>query len=153
MASEKPGQTVQSTGDTMSRIKGTTKNFTCKRCGYTCAKRAILQGHLSKKGMCASTVEDVSREVLLAELEPKNKLTCATCQKTFIKPGMLLRHRENCSIATVPAPAVHVAPTVDHAKMLCSDVVIIKQQLATLLAEVSFLKGFLLGEASARKTS
>ena len=122
-------------------------SFTCKRCGYVCGKRAILQGHLSRKTACAATVSDVATTVLLAELEHKNKLTCATCQKSFIKPGMLIKHRETCVAApTVPAQEDNRC-TPGYVTMRSSDLETMKQQLMTLVNEVSFLKGFLLGEA------
>lgn len=78
--------------------------FECKRCGYECSRQQHLLNHLQKKTPCRVTVEDITRERLVEEIQDAQALTkqardyvkCDWCECDVTKKN-LARHKKTCS--------------------------------------------------------
>jgi hypothetical protein len=71
--------------------------YICKRCGYKATQKQNLKNHLQKKKECESLYENISREILLKELEKKiTTLNCNKCNKIFSSRQSKWTHEQNC---------------------------------------------------------
>ena len=109
----------------------------CKRCGYSCARRSVMETHLARKTQCLPTKQDIPTDVLLKQLFPENNpLVCKSCKKSFVKPGMLLRHQQTCTStqhepsSDIPSPPQPTAASTRHPSM--EEFTVMKDELASL---------------------
>ena len=74
--------------------------FMCKRCGYETSLKGNIVKHLKKKLPCDVVLEDISRDVLIAEIPYKqydNKtLKCKYCETMFTCQPNRSRHMKTC---------------------------------------------------------
>lgn len=72
--------------------------FSCKRCGYSTKFKYNLKTHLQRKHVCKPILEDITIEILLNEIQPKEEPSyrCNVCNKPFTKPNNKYRHQKTC---------------------------------------------------------
>lgn len=80
-----------------------TKEYICKRCGYTSKFKYSLRAHLLKKKECIIELENISREKLVEDLEvkekkEKSKYVCNKCNKEFVNRQNRWKHDKICNV-------------------------------------------------------
>jgi hypothetical protein len=79
----------------MSNLK-----YCCKRCGYETNLKSNLKIHLTSKKECTIKLEDINREILLNELNKKEKhYICKSCNKEFNNRQNKWKHEKICKIS------------------------------------------------------
>jgi hypothetical protein len=73
--------------------------FTCKRCGFSSKYKSCLKTHLTRMYPCDPTLEDLSREALLNDLQPNIRpktFPCPSCQSLFTSRQGVHAHKKIC---------------------------------------------------------
>ena len=81
-------------------VRGRMSAKVCRRCGYVGGSSRNLRRHLERARPCEAVVEDVARDVLLAEAEteaPQARFACKSCEKVYSHASGLSRHRKQCT--------------------------------------------------------
>jgi len=68
--------------------------YSCKRCGYETDRKSNIIHHLEKQKVCSPSLNDLSRDVLIAELNQPKDYKCDVCQKTFSHRQTLHTHKK-----------------------------------------------------------
>jgi hypothetical protein len=70
--------------------------ITCQRCGYESTLKSNVRIHLNKKVPCECTLNNISREQLLADLydSSRNTIFCSKCPKSYTTKQGLLAHEQ-----------------------------------------------------------
>lgn len=128
--------------------------YECKRCGYSCPRRSVIETHLARKTPCLPTKQDIPTDVLLKQLFPENNsLVCKSCKKSFVKPGMLLRHQQTCTSAKpepssdIPAPQPTAAlvryPSIEEFTVMKEELASLKLLYTSLQLDMVIMKSSL----------
>ena len=140
--------------DTVTKSNNTIKTFkfNCPRCGHGTDLKANMTSHLLNKKPCEAKFENLSRETILLQLNPKPKLPqvkCEHCDKIVVKKA-LKRHLKTCknfdnsnvdddnTMQPIDVNIDNLQKTIDEQRQLIQFLTQENQMLKSKLVNVSF---------------